>query len=496
MTTPADKLQQIALLRQKIQLAEGLPHLWGMSWYQWAWDFFQSTNRYNFLCAANQISKSSTQIRKCIDWATDVGKWPSLWRKRPLQFWYLYPTREVATIEFEKKWVEEWLPKGSYKDHPQYGWRGEYKNKYIWAIHFNTGVTVYFKTYATDAQHLQSGSVDAIFADEELPFALYPELNMRISATWGHFHMVFTATIGQVEWEETIEHIGSSRERFQGAFKRQVSMYDCLKYMDGSPSHWTEEKIEIIKKSCATNAEILRRVHGKFVKDSGLKYPSFDRVKNVKTPHPLPQSWPVFAGIDTGSGGGEGHPAAICFVAVSPDFKKGRIFRGWRGDHEQTTASDVLQKYLELKKGLNVVAAYYDWSDKDFGMIAQRSGVPVMPADKSHERGEKILNVLFKNQILMVYDIPELHPLVHEFCTLSRDTHKTKAKDDFVDATRYAVVSIGWDYSILEEALGVEAKSKMSQEEIARRGDLNKEQERLDLGVDAELAFWGELYES
>src|SRR6185295_15948148 len=77
---------------------ENLPHIYGFPWYSWAKDFFDSTNRFNFLCAANQISKSSTQIRKAIHWATEKSLWEGLWPGRNVsQFWYLYPTRPVAT---------------------------------------------------------------------------------------------------------------------------------------------------------------------------------------------------------------------------------------------------------------------------------------------------------------------------------------------------------------------------------------------------------------
>ncbi len=488
-----DKLKKLKLLEKKKEVMDGLPHLYGMNWYGWAKSFFDSVNHYNFLCAANQISKSSTQMRKCIDWATNVAKWPSLWRRRPTQFWYLYPTREVATIEFEKKWVEEWLPKAAFKDHPVYGWKPEYKNKYIWALHFNSGVSVYFKTYATDVSHLQSGSCDAIFNDEELPFDLFPELNMRIAATEGYFHMVFTATLGQEEWRRTVEEIGHPGEMFKDAFKQQISMYDCLKYADGSPSHWTEERITKLKNSCGTHNEVLRRIYGRFVVDHGLKYPSFDRYKNVKPASKISPEWLIFVGIDIGSGGEKGHPAAICFVAVRPDFKKARVVRGWRGDGVSTTSTDVFLKYLELRAGLNVTAAYYDWASADFGMVANRNGVPVMKAEKGHETGERILNVLFKNDILEIDDTEELKSLVQEFSTLQKEGAKNKAKDDFTDSCRYAVSSIGWDFSVIQGLVEVDTSEKILTPDEERR-QVVPAYDPVNLEILEELESWNELY--
>jgi phage terminase large subunit-like protein len=418
----------------------------------------------------------------------------------PLQFWYLYPTKEVATIEFEKKWVPQFLPRNEYKNHPTYGWEEEYKNKYISAIHFNTGVSVYFKTYGQDVTDLQTGTVDAIFCDEELPEELYSELNMRISATDGYFHMVFTATLGQEIWRCTMEESGKD-EQFKGALKLQISMYECLIYEDGTLSHWTVERIERVKNSCKSDAEIQRRVYGRFVIDGNLKYPAFSRARNINRDVKPPPDWYIFySGTDIGSGGKEAHPAAITFVAVRPDFKYGRVFKGWRGDGITTTNGDILQKHTEMRGNLPIAAAYYDWQSKDFFVIAARIGEAFTPADKSHDVGESILNVLFKNKMLDIDDIPELKPLVTEIVTLKKDTPKTKAKDDFCDALRYNVTKIPWDFNaITGEKLDLgPLKPEMSAEERYRRGidEQSLEDQLNQFDPDEELDAWDELMES
>ena len=218
------KKKKLEVMQAKVELARGLPHLYGWKNYPWCREFLETTNRNVFLTAANQIGKSSTQIRKVIDWATNKNLWPSLWRREPRQFWYLYPTREVASIEFETKWKPDFLPKDKFKNHPIYGWREEKKSRgEIFAIHFNSGVSVYFKTYAQDSQHLQSATVDYIATDEELPDFLYDELNFRRNATDGYFSMVFTATIGQELWRRTMEPKAGEEETFPTAWKKQVS---------------------------------------------------------------------------------------------------------------------------------------------------------------------------------------------------------------------------------------------------------------------------------
>lgn len=439
--------------KREIELREGLPFLHGWPWYTWAWDFFNSTNKLNFLCAANQVSKSSTQIRKCIEWATNTDKWPLLWRRKPVQFWYFYPSQKVANAEWLTKW-SLFLPSGKFKDDPYFGWKEEKNHGDIVAIHFKSGVHLYFKTYSQSAEDLQTGTVDALFCDEEMPEHLWDELIMRLNASDGYFHMVFTATLGQDFWRLVMEPREDETERFPEAAKWCVSLYDSQKYIDGTASPWTPEKIAQVKARCKSHAEFLKRVMGRFVMVGGRKYESFDATRHMKAKHHVPSSWLIYEGVDIGGGGEGSHKSAICFVAVRPDFRAGRVFLGWRGDEGITTAGDVFQKHLELKKEhkLKPNQQFFDWGSKDFGTIASRAGEPFEPADKSHDTGEDIINTLFKNDMLFIYEDAELAKLAGELSTLLKLTAKNKAKDDFADAFRYAVTKIPWDFTFLTGA--------------------------------------------
>lgn len=390
---------------------------------------------------------SSTNIRKAIKWATSPNLWKGLWSSPPRQFWYMYPSMRTCHDEFNEKWVKEWLPRGDFKNHPIFGWKAIVDQKKTTAVRFNSGVTIYFKSYEQDVRHLQTSSVHAIFGDEEMPVEVYNEVIMRGSGASieGYFHLVFTATLGQDFWREAIEEKGE-KERFPRAFKQQISMYDCMHYMDGSPSPWTVEKVENAKAKCRSEAEILRRIYGRFVLDEGLKYECYSSGNFVK-PYSIPQDWDLYAGVDIGSGGKTGHPGAIVFVAVRPDFQKGAVYLGWRGDKVDTTAGDILQEFKRLKGSKELVAQYYDWNSKDFFNIATRVGEPFIPAEKSHAVGEDTLNVLFKHGMLDIFNNQELQKLDHELKNLKRDTPKVRAKDDFTDALRYAVTKIPWDFT-------------------------------------------------
>lgn len=441
---------------------------------------------------------SSTQIRKAIRWATEPELWPKLWKTKPNQFWYFYPTYDLATVEFDEKWVKEFLPRGVFKNHERYGWTSEKVAKKIHCIRFNTGITIYFKSYEQDPKSIQASSVHAVFCDEEVPIHLFSEINARISsaAVRGHFHSVFTATIGQSFWRETMEEKGEL-ERFPKAFKRNVSMYDCLKYSDGSPTPWTREIIEEIKASCKSEAEIQRRVYGRFVVDEDLKYPGFSKKLNLVKDHHLPKDWLIYAGVDVGSGGNKGHPAAIVFIGVKPDFTEGRVFMGWRGDGIPTTAGDILQKFQEMKGKMKPVAQYYDWASKDFFTIASRVGEPFQMAEKNQEMGEQTLNVLFKNGMLKIFDTPELQKLVYELEN-NRRTRVNKDGDDLIDALRFAVTKVPWDFT---KILDIKKKAEKKAENMNERERFYKGLDRpgvdndgLDL-MEAEFDEANEMYD-
>lgn len=489
--------------------------------YQWQWDFFHDIDHKNyFLVAANQIGKSTTQIKKRLHIATSPDLWPVLWPKMfrtnphtiPMS-WYLYPNQTTTMDEFHEKWVKTLLPKDEFKDHPVYGWKADIKNKILKSITFNTGYTIYFKTYNQNVHDMQAGTAFAIDCDEELPIDLYPELTARLFATDGQFSMAFTATLGQEEWRQAMD-IGSKNETFTNAWKRTISMYDCLKYHDGTDSEWTIDRIKQKETMCASNAEVERRIYGKFVRTTGLKYSGFDRERNLVS-YPrgsngqefrgVPKGWSVYSGVDIGSGGKSGHPAAYCFVAVDPEFTKIRVFKCRRLDNIETTAGDILQEYIKDRGKIHPVMQCYDWASKDFGTIAQRAGEPFIKAEKSHEIGEQVMNAAFKSGMMRIYDDgEEARKLASELESLSSETNKRHAKDDLIDALRYAItrIPIDWERVLKTGVAPVKvdhatATVKMFEElrpNAIWRHDDEEEDEYEEKDYSDEFAEWNAMY--
>ena len=492
------KLKKLELMEQERERKFSLPHLYGMKFYPWARAFFESTNKETFLCSGNQVSKSSTQIRKAIHWATSPSLWPSLWKTTPRIFWYMYPSMSVADTEFLKKWEPEFMPRGKMKDDPVYGWSIGKDRGMISEVNFNSGVTIFFKTYTIDPQSLQSSSAHAIFLDEECPPEIVPELQSRMYGTDGYLSAVFTPTMGTEFWRKVIEANGPERI-FPNSFRQKVSMFDCLLYEDNTPSHWTVERIKRIEAGCKSPQEVRRRVYGDFVLDEGLKYPSFDPAKNVIEPFKIPDNFYVYIGVDMGSGGDNGHPASVVLTAVSPDFKKAYVFDGKRFDGIVTTAGDVVNWVIARKKEIKqeVVGVFYDFHCSDLKNIASSMGESWIMAEKSHLVGEQIIGVGFKHQKLSIFRLEQLMPLVQELKSLKASASKRMAVDDYCDGMRYSLTKVPWDFSDVGSSQPVKSEHQMTAleyEQQERRKLVAPQTQEDDWSLDAYWDEWQDYY--
>ena len=123
-------------------------------------------------------------------------------------------------------------------------------------------------------------------------------------------------------------------------------------------------------------------------------------------------------------------------------------------------AEELTDKYREMKGNMRPVMINYDYAAKDLHTIASRVGEAIIPAEKSHEVGEQTINTLFKYKMLEVFDNPDLRNLMYELESVRANTSKKDAKDDFVDALRYAVTRINWDYSRINHGDIKEEKKK------------------------------------
>jgi phage terminase large subunit-like protein len=495
------KRKELELLRERKKGEETLPHIF-VPMYPWQRKLHESENRVNLLTAANQIGKSSALIRRMIANCTDRTRWERLWgpNAKPNQFWYFYPDSMTLDREIDTKWVPEWLPRGRMQNDVQYGWRLRKKSSQYFALDFNAGPSIFFQTYSKRVQNIQAGSIHEVACDEEMPMEFYDEIMFRLTATAGIFSSGFTPTLNQLFWKQAMEQ----NKILPSALKLCVSMYDCLRYEDGTPSRiMTLDKIKLAEEKCKNETERQRRIFGKFVTEEGRTYYAFDFDEHMAKPHPF-SGWFIYSAVDYGSGSDESkykkknHPAGIVLIAVSPDYKKGVVFKSWRGDGEKTTAGDVFIKYQEMVSGLTVTQACYDPSSADFGTIASRNSVTFQKANKARDAGEDMVNTLFKHKMLTVFDDdPENMKLAGELMTIMQTGHTrgdAKTGDDLADALRYACMLIPWDLSVIDESV---AKSKETATMLKTRPLTDQEYQALQIrmrrGEDVSKDFGGDL---
>lgn len=511
------KLKKLKALEEETKEADLLPHLYMHKNYQWGREFEDDlTTRTQVVCAANQIGKTSTLLKKLFRIATSPELWPKMWPDlpegmKPAQWWYLYPSSEMANIELEEKW-KPLLPKFG-EDHPRYGWRVRKIDQRLSGISFNSGINIYFKYYSQNVINLQGASCYLMGIDEEAPIAVIPELQMRVRATNGYMFFVFTPTIGQTFWKQVVE----DRIVWPSARVWQPSLLDCMKYDDGSDSHWSPERVEQAIQDCVSENEKQRRIYARVLaeNDSGRQFPTFKREFHVKQSKPMPDGWSCIVGIDYGSGvAPRGHPSAITFLAVNEERTAALVFRHWRGDNLETTAEDVVNQYEHMAIGVPVQIVFYDYSQRDIGIIAQRRGLPFQLANKARDSGKIFINSLFKAGALHIAEwssfaeVSGVNPthlqtekMMIELEALREDEPKTHAKDDSVDSLRYPISGIAWAWEAIN--------AKREEEHVERRGGLTrvepdprvqwledfKRGESPIFGVDEELEFWRDQFE-
>lgn len=441
--------------------------------FEWQREFILQLNLMCIYTAANQVGKTTGLILKCLNSILDQSKWKYYFKKRkPRLIWYFLPTRKNILTEFDTKW-KYYLPNGEMKDDPTYGWKlKKDKDGFPERILFNNGVTLQFGSYESSPLSWQASTVDAVYCDEELPVHFYDELVQRLKRTKGQLNMGFTATKGQKLWYNAIEMVGTDKEKFPSAYKRQISMFKCLKYADGTPSHITQADIDEAIEKCSTKAEVDKRVHGRFVRDSGLRYAAFTQKLNVCAPVAIPKDWLRYVGVDWGSGGPKGHPSAITFVAVNPGMTKAYVYDSWKGyEDRNTTAGDVVDRYIVMSHGQDITEVNYDYAAADIGEIASRKGLFFQKANKKRS-GDNLLNALFQSGQLKVFEgVGHNDDLIFELENLPEDD---KAHDDDqADALRYSISKVPFlvlmqsDIKEAEKELQVEKPKKKPQGRMA-----------------------------
>ena len=461
---------------------EHLPHFFYKKLYKWSYDFIMTNNRKAFVCGANQIAKTSSMIRKAIFAVTSPHLWKNMFRRSPRTSWYLYPERKMMDVEWNAKWME-WMPQVP-QSHPLYEWYGweKIKDRQLFTgIRFHTGVELNFRFYSMGISSLQGTSVDDLYTDEETPEVFCKELKARLMATKGRWSSGFTATLGQQYWYDVIEKQGLPGERYPDAFKRVISLFDCLKYIDGSTGEvWpTVESIyDFIKEEIGDDEdEIKRRVFGRFIPKTGLAFQSYSYDKVSVDTVNISRGLDYFLIVDSGSGGHLGHPTGILFLGVCPQRHIIFVLSAWRGDGIPTPNNFIIKKMMEMAGSFSLQAIIYDNAAADFKLdvIDALPTIPLIGAEKKRDLGFGRVNTYLD---VSAIKIPEKRPMglpfwdreelgkLHEELRLTRRVENLSGQkvghqvDDLTDCLRYACMHIDLPLDILHRRAAEERRRK------------------------------------
>lgn len=496
------------LIKRKKHLAESLPHLYGFSLYQHQQDLLNCRKEFMFNCSANQVGKSMGILLKLVTTALDQDLWKELWHKNPRSFWYFLPSQKLHN-EMVLKW-EDVLPKNEFQNDPYYGWEWDKRGKDTVGIVFKNGLRIFFKSYSMDVHKaMQSASVDFVAFDEEPPSEYVSEVITRTQAirpsakqleignAFGGYKLFsFTATRSQPYFRDIFEGKGE-QERFPVAtmsnvWKNHTTLYDCQQFVDGTPTIYTDKKIQSIIESCPTDRDVQIRVFGRFMASDGLLFKSFNEKVNTVDKKPIiSSSWNFYAGLDYGSSGHGGHESSISIVAVSPNYTQAVLYDCWVSKKETMTADGLVRKFIEMTRNIDITQAYYDWACPDIATFAQSYGLTMLKANKKQD-GYITLNSLFQNKMLKIpMDVDDAVYLVKELLTLTEGQSKRNRQDDLADSLRYAISSIPWDFAnpnnVVEELKELEYKGRYDR--MGRK--LHKQRTGYEY-EDEEMDFWNE----
>ena len=165
----------------------------------------------------------------------------------------------------------------------------------------------------------------------------------------------------------------------------------------------------------------------------------------------------------------------------------------------------MVNKYEEIikEKKYHIITGYYNWGAKDILTFAQRKEIPLVKAQKDHEIGESVLNDLFAYEMLDIEVSNEdeddrANFLINELISLRKDENKRSAVDDCVDALRYAVSSIPWDFNSVKMKLKIvdddTKKEFIEENEYDRRSRKAKKEDGGD-SIQDEINEWNSYFE-
>ena len=288
-----------------------------------------------------------------------------------------------------------------------------------------------FKSYEQKRAKWQGDTVDIVWCDEEAPLTLYGEAVARITATNGMIYTTFTPLLGMTEVVEQFypEPTNTSRGFVQMGIEdaHHIPADRRDEIIAGYPPHEREA-----------------RANGTPVLGSGAVYPiALEDI--VEEPIRIPDHWARICGMDFGWD----HPTTAAWLAWDRDTDTVHLYDCYsRTEEVPAVHASAIKSRGDLPVAWPHDGYKHDSSGSSLRDLYAGYGIRMIPENAKYESGDwgveaGIMDILDRMRTGRFKVSTNCQAWFEEFRTYHRkDGQIVKRKDDLMDATRYAVMSL------------------------------------------------------
>lgn len=298
---------------------------------------------------------------------------------------------------------------------------------------------VSFKTYEQGREAFEAAKVDLILLDEEPPFDIYKECQMRTmktSLTDDFRGMIIVCSTPLKGWTEFYNYFMDNRHPGE---TKDSAWYSHIEW-DDTEHLPEEEKLRML--NSMSPHEIEARTKGLPAPGLGLVYPIPESML-ICDPFEIPDHWPRVCGLDFGWT----HPTAALFAAHDRDNDMLYFY----AEYAVSERTPEKHCYALQQFGINWIPGVYDPSGKKstqqgdgktlVGLFREAGFKNLSPADNSVDKG--LLKLLQRMQAGKAKIFSTLIKFRSELRKYARDEDgiPKKENDDLCDCARYIEMS-------------------------------------------------------
>lgn len=253
-------------------------------------DFHKCTKRNRWVFGGNRSGKSECGAVECIYLARGIH--PYKQNKPNVEGWVVSLSRQVQRDVAQQKilhylspsWIEKIVMSQGRADSPDSGVIDFILIKNV----FGGTSKIAFKSCDQGREKFQGASLDFVWFDEEPPFDIYRECQMRVLDRCGEIFGTMTPLKG-LTWVYNEIYLNQSN-----------SPQVWCEFMEwGDNPFLSKQQIDFLSASLSAE-ELETRRYGRFVALGGLVYPEFDESVHVIQPFDVPKEWQDNISIDPG----------------------------------------------------------------------------------------------------------------------------------------------------------------------------------------------------